>query len=65
MLKSSLCDYSDAYILVNGGRTITGSRDDATVRQAYERNKAVTLTYCHCINKINNAKEEKCGNIDV
>ena len=28
MLKSSLCDYSDAYILFKGTITITGSRDD-------------------------------------
>ena len=29
MLKSSLCDYSDAYILVKGTITITGEGDDA------------------------------------
>ena len=32
MLKSSLCDYSDAYILVKGKITITGARDDAAAR---------------------------------
>ena len=30
MFKSSLCDYSDAYILVNGRITITGKPGDAT-----------------------------------
>ena len=25
MLKSNLCDYSDAYILVNGTITVTGN----------------------------------------
>ena len=30
MLKFSLCDYSDAYILVRGKITITGAGDDAT-----------------------------------
>ena len=34
MLKSSLCDYSDAYILVKGIITITGAGDDAAARQA-------------------------------
>ena len=29
MRKSSLCDYSDAYILVKGKITITGAGDDA------------------------------------
>ena len=32
MLKSSLCDYSDAYILVKGKITITGLGDDAAPR---------------------------------
>ena len=33
MLKSSLCDYADAYILIEGTITIAGARDDATLRQ--------------------------------
>ena len=41
MLKSILCDYSDAYILVKGRITITGAGDDAAARQADERNKEV------------------------
>ena len=36
MLKSSLCDYSDAYILVKGKITITGAGYDAGARQADE-----------------------------
>ena len=32
MLRSSLCDYADAYILVKGTITITGAGDDATKR---------------------------------
>ena len=39
MLKSSLCDYSDAYILVKGTITITGAGADAAARQADERDK--------------------------
>ena len=31
MLKSSLCDYSDSYILVKGTLTITGAGADASV----------------------------------
>ena len=46
MLKSSLCDYSDAYILVKGTTTITGPGDDATARQADERNKGVIFKNC-------------------
>ena len=36
MLKSSLCDYSDAYILVKREITITGAGDDAAGRYADE-----------------------------
>ena len=32
MLKPSLCDYSDAYILVKGKITITGAGADAAAR---------------------------------
>ena len=37
MLKSSLCDYSEAYILVKGKVAITGAGDDAAARQGDER----------------------------
>ena len=37
MLKSNLCDYSDAYILVKGTMTITEAGNDAAARQANER----------------------------
>ena len=37
MLKSSLCDYSDAYILVSG--TITITRADDAAKRADERKK--------------------------
>ena len=41
MLMSSLCDYSDAHILVSGTITITGAGNDDVVRQLYERNKGI------------------------
>ena len=43
MLKSTLCDYSDAYVLVKVTITITEAGDNAAARQAYERNKGVKL----------------------
>ena len=39
MFKSSLCDYSDAYILAKGTITITGAGADTAARQADERDK--------------------------
>ena len=49
MLKSNLCDYSEAYILVKGAITITGRKERADVsarqeaRLADKRNKVVTF----------------------
>ena len=57
MLKSNLCDYTEAYILVKGKITITGQGDDDAARQADERNKSVIFKNCppftKCINRIN------------
>ena len=46
MLKSSSCDYSDAYILVKGNIAITGGGDNAAARQADERDKGVAFKNC-------------------
>ena len=43
MLKSSLCDYSHAYILLKGRITITEAGDDSVARQADERDKGVVF----------------------
>ena len=57
MLKSSLRDYSDAYILAKGTITITGAGADAAARQTDERNKGVAFKNCapfiNCISEIN------------
>ena len=41
MLRSSLCDYSDAYILVSGTITITGAGVDYAEKRLDERNNEV------------------------
>ena len=46
MLKSSLCDYSDAYILGTGRITVNGAGDDAAAREADERNKGRIFRNC-------------------
>ena len=38
MLKSSLCDYSDTYILLTGKITITETEYGAAARRTDERN---------------------------
>ena len=41
MLRSRLCDYSDAYILVSGTITITEAGADDTAKRTEEREKGV------------------------
>ena len=43
MLKSILCDYSDACILVKGTITITGAGADTAAGQADERDKGIII----------------------
>ena len=60
MLRSSLCDFADEYILVKGTVIITGAGDGAAARRADERNKAAIFKNCvpftKCISKINYAE---------
>ena len=69
MLKSSLCDYSDAYILVKGMITINGRGADAAARQADERDKGVAFKNCapfiNCIGEINNTQIDNAKDIDI
>ena len=48
MLRSSLCDYSDAYILVSGTIIITRKAEDATPvnKRTDKRDKEVILKNC-------------------
>ena len=69
MLKSNLCDYSDANILVKGKITITGAGYNAAAIQADERNKGVAFKNCapfiNCITKINNTQVNNAKDIDI
>ena len=69
MLKSSLCDYSDAYIHVKGKITIIAAGDNEAARRADERNKGVVFKNCApftiCISEINNTQTDNCNNIDI
>ena len=68
-LKSSLCDYSDAYILVKGKITITGEGADAAARQADERDKGVAFKNCapftNFISEITNTLVDNAKDIDI
>ena len=69
MLRSNLCDYADAYILVKGTITITGAGNDDATKQADERDKGVTFKNCapftKCISRINNKDIDTAQDIDI
>ena len=69
MLKLSLCDYSDAYILVKGIITINGAGVDAAARQADERDRGVAFKNCapftNCISEINNTQVGNAKDINI
>ena len=46
MVRSNLCDYSDAYILVSGTIAITGAGADGAVKRLHEINKGVIFKNC-------------------
>ena len=65
MLKSSLCDYSDAYILVKENITVnntTAAADDNTNKKVVFKNCAFFTSY---ISKINNTQIDKAEYIDI
>ena len=69
MLRSNLCDYADAYILVKGTITITGAGNDDAAKRLDERNKGVIFKNCapftKCISRINNTEIDNAKDIDI
>ena len=66
-IKSSLGDYSDAFILVKG--TITVNDTSAAGDPANNSNKKVIFKNCppfsHCISEINNTQVDNAKDIDI
>ena len=67
MLRSNLCDYSDAYILVKGNITVNNTA--ATGADGNNTNKKVIFTNCasftNCISKIKNTDIDNAKYIDI
>ena len=63
MLRSDLCDFSNAYIAVEGTITFEGDNN------ANKRNKNLAFKdnapFINCISKINGAKIDNAENVDV
>ena len=69
MLKSNLCDYSDAYVLVNGTITITRAEANDAEKRLSERNIGVIFKNCawftESINTVNNTQIVNAKDLDV
>ena len=69
VLRSNLCDYADAYILVKGIITITSAGNDDATKRADEKDKGVTFKNCapftKCISRINNTDIDNAQDIDI
>ena len=67
MLRSSLCDYSDAYILVKGNISVNNTAAGGAA--ANNTNKKVIFKNCapftNCISKINNTQIDNAEYIDI
>ena len=63
MLRSDLCDFSDAHIVVKGNITLEGAN------AANKNNKNVTFRnnapFINCISKINGSKIDNAEDLDV
>ena len=63
MLKSYLCGFSDAYIIVEGGITLEGDNN------ANKRNKNFAFKnnapFINCISKFNSVKIDNAEDLDV
>ena len=65
MLRSDLCDYSDAYIFVKGTIDLlaaAANKNDKTQKNVALRNNA---TLRSCISKINSALIDNAGDLDI
>ena len=69
MLRSNLCDYADAYILVKGTITITSAGDNDATKRLDEQNKGVIFKnfapFTKCISRINNTDIDNAQDIDI
>ena len=63
MLKSSLCDYSDAYIFVKGtiSATITAAANNTNKKVIFKN----CAPFANCISEINNTQIDNAQDMDI
>ena len=66
MLRSDLCDFSDAYIVVKGNITLTkaANRDFIDLRDSFLASKK-NAPFTNCISKINDVLSDNAGDLDI
>ena len=62
MLKSDLCDFSDAYIVVKGTITVTNPNNDVHDKKLAFKNNALFIA---CISKVNNTLIDNLEDLDI
>ena len=69
MLNSSLCDYSDVYILLSRTITITAAGADGAAKTIDERQKGEIFKNCapftDCISEINDTQIDTAKYMDI
>ena len=67
MLRSDLCDYADAYILVNGTITVTANSGANNIRDKKDRKLILknNAPFVSCITRINNELIEDTDDLDI
>ena len=67
MLRSDLCDYTDAYILINGTVTVTVNAGANNIRDKKSRPLILknNAPFVSCITKINNQLIEDAEDLDI
>ena len=62
MLRSDLCDYSDAYIVVEGIITVLGRNNDTYDKKLAFKNN---VPFIRCISEINNTLIDNAEDLDI
>ena len=63
MLRSDLCDYSNAYIVVKGIITVTGANNNSRINKKLVFKGNASLQ--SCISKINNRFMDNAEDLDI
>ena len=67
MLRSNLCDYSDAYIVVKGKITVSATDEANNIRDKKNRPLAFenNAPFIYCISKINGVLVDNAEDLDI